>query len=170
MVVAPPALVGNGQCPQLPDHVPGGLVGDLERAVQLVGVEAVAGVDEVDGLQPLVQWNRAALEYRPDPDRELLAAGGAFLEAEPCIRQVVILADGAAMRAHRPVRPGDRLDVAYRIPLVGEAALRKNAGIYCPDAGLLRRRRGPCDRRRDIPSKRLVLHGRRLRPDPSLVA
>src|SRR5882724_12039187 len=94
------------------EHEPRSLVGDAKGPMQLMGAHALlTTAQEVDGLEPLMQRDMAALEKRADRNREvaaalLLAAGvqaGAMLIASD-------LADveGAAMRADRTVRPTDR--------------------------------------------------------------
>ena len=56
-------------------HEPRRLVRDLKRAVQLVGAKSLlAAADQMSGLEPLVQLDVAALEYRSDRDRELTLA------------------------------------------------------------------------------------------------
>src|SRR5208282_4572688 len=51
------------------------LVIDAKGAVELMGAHALlAGVQEVEGHQPLIQWDMAALHDGPGGDREILAA------------------------------------------------------------------------------------------------
>ena len=103
---------------------PRGLVLDLQSALQLLRADALLGrTHQVDGLKPLVQGQVAFLEDGADADRELLAAGGALLEAvaDHAFRvllgglradalQVIDLADDAAVRARRLAIPDDAFD------------------------------------------------------------
>ena len=57
-------------------HEPCGLVGDFQRAVQLVGAKALlAARHQMRGLKPLVQLHMAALENGADCGRKFALAG-----------------------------------------------------------------------------------------------
>src|SRR4029079_19012821 len=56
-------------------HEPRGLVADIERAVQLMGRDALlAAAHQMEGLQPLVQGDFGTLHDRPHGDSEIFAA------------------------------------------------------------------------------------------------
>jgi hypothetical protein len=96
-------------------HEPGRLVIELQGAVELVGAHALlAGVQEVEGHQPLVQRDMAALHDRAGGDREILAAllFGAPIPAR--LLERVGAANRAAMAANRPFRPAELFE-----PLAG---------------------------------------------------
>lgn len=86
---------------------PRAFVRDAERPMNLVGAATLlGGAQKIDRLEHLVQRDLGALEDGPDLDCELLAAIGALAEAEPALAEIVVLpANGAAVGAHRTLRP-----------------------------------------------------------------
>jgi hypothetical protein len=89
-------------------HEPRGLVRDVERAVQLMGGNALlAGRHQVESLQPLVQGNVRPLHHGLLRDSEILPAflRGAAVHAGPL--RLVGAVDRAAVGAHRAIRPQD---------------------------------------------------------------
>jgi hypothetical protein len=67
----------------------------------------------MNGLEPLVQRDVAVLKNRTNLDGKLLAASGAFFEADPSrvAFEEVRTTDHATVRAHRTTRPEQRLDM-----------------------------------------------------------
>jgi hypothetical protein len=90
-------------------HKPRGLVGNSERAVELVTAHAFLGrAEEIDRLQPDVERDLAALKHGAHGYRKLLAAVLALPQARTVrltLQRVVIFAHRAAMRAHRAIGP-----------------------------------------------------------------
>lgn len=92
------------------------LKGDAQHAMKLVAAHALlAGVEQVNGLQPQVQRDMAGLENGPDLDREGLAALVALPDAQTgglALECADLGAVGiAAMGAGRAVRPDAGFDV-----------------------------------------------------------
>lgn len=90
---------------------PRALVGDAEEAVDLVAAHALLGrAHEVGGLEHLRERDMGALEDGADLHRELLAARllSALAEAKAGFAEIVVLTHGAAVRAHRTLRPESR--------------------------------------------------------------
>jgi hypothetical protein len=93
--------------------------------VELVAGDALlAGCQQMDRLEPLVEGSVAVLEHGSDAHRELLAAVAALLETEALDAVRVFLArlgadalegidavQRATMRAHRTFRPQDRFQL-----------------------------------------------------------
>lgn len=104
-------------------HEPRSLVRDAEGAVELVRAHALFGrAEKQHGLQPDIQLDLAALENGANRDSELLAAIPALVEAGTMrfALKLVVVANDAAMRAHRAVRPLDALKVFARLVRVLE--------------------------------------------------
>src|SRR6185437_2086192 len=63
-------------------HEPSRFQGHAQDAGKLIAANALlAAAKQVRRLEPDMERDRAVLEHRPDPDRELLAAGVALPEA-----------------------------------------------------------------------------------------
>src|SRR6185312_718993 len=93
---------------------PSRLVGDAERAVQLVRADTLfARRHEAEGEQPLVKRDMAPLEDRADPYRELLAAIAAVPPSRPhrCTAERCDLLHAAAERADDAIGPAQFLKV-----------------------------------------------------------
>ena len=88
-------------------HEPSALVRYSEHPVKLVGAHALlAGTQEMERHQPLIQSDMAALHQRPGRDREILPAFllGAAIPAG-LIFELVGVVYRAAVRANRAIRP-----------------------------------------------------------------
>lgn len=125
-------------------HEPSALVGDPEHSVKLMGAHALlAGAEQVNREEPLVQRNMAIRENRSDRHGELLSARLALVDARARLgtrlrRQLVRLI-GAAMRAHGSRRPTPGLkELAGRTRVrevrggdrrVHEPSMRSNSGF-----------------------------------------
>lgn len=98
-------------------HEPRRLVGHLDRAVELVGADALlAPAHQVEGQQPLVQGHMALLQHGADRDRELTLAIVAVIEALAVgFLGAFDLMDaarlGLTVRAHGTVGPAGGLQV-----------------------------------------------------------
>jgi hypothetical protein len=96
-------------------HEPCGLVGDFERAVQLVGAEALlARIEQMDREPPLAEGYLGPLENGADRDRELALAAIAEIQAGAMAVLLArdlghIIAGSAAMGANGPVGPAHGL-------------------------------------------------------------
>src|SRR5262249_31185371 len=87
-------------------HEPSGLIAHAKRPMQLVGAYALlAGAHEVEGLEPFMEGDLAALHDRPHGHGEILATLflGTAVHARPFGGVGVV--DNAAMRANRAIRP-----------------------------------------------------------------
>jgi hypothetical protein len=66
----------------------------------------LAGANEIDRLQSLVQQDMAGLENGPDAHGELLTAIRAFAKTDAGFSKIIVLtADRTAVRANRTSRP-----------------------------------------------------------------
>ena len=110
-------------------HKPCALVGNAERAMDLMGANAfLRGREQEQRGKPLRQRNLAALEYRLDRDRELLAALAALVEARTvrfAIERRHVFARSPAVRADRPFRPNPCLQPRPSLGVVGENRVLK---------------------------------------------
>lgn len=89
-------------------HEPGSLVRHTEHALDLLATDALlAGAHQVGGLEPLVERHLAVLEHGANGHAELAAAVLALPQARTVrgALELVVLANRAAMRAHRAIRP-----------------------------------------------------------------
>jgi len=115
---------------------PRSLKRNLQHPVKLVGANALlAGANKVDCLKPLVQRQVAFLKDRPDANGELLAAflRTALVEAVALdalrvlagrlganASQLVVPANGPALRADHSVRPQESFHMRERCGLIVE--------------------------------------------------
>ena len=105
---------------------PRGLVGDIERAVELVSGDALlARRHQVERLQPLVQRDLAALHDRALGDGEVLAAFllGAAIHAG--LLGLVGVVDRAAVRADRAIGPEQAFQESAGRVVVAEVGAEK---------------------------------------------
>ena len=107
-------------------HKPCGFVGDLERAMQLVGADAfLAARHQMRGLKPLVQLHMAALEDRSDRDGEFALAWPAAAQSGAAALDRRNPIKAAAARTERPLRPYNCFKPSDRCGFVVEMGLRK---------------------------------------------
>ena len=93
-------------------HEPCGLVADVHHPVELMGADAfLAAGHQVEGLQPLVQGDLAALHDGAHRDREILPALLRSTTIHARLFGLVSLSDRAAMRANRLPTPTEPFEV-----------------------------------------------------------
>ena len=111
-------------------HEPSALVGDPEYPVKVMGAHALlAGTEQVERVQPLIQRQVAIFKNRSNRHTELLFAGLALPHALTRVRallgvglhfQLGRLANGAAMGTNRVIRPSLRFQILACIVSVQE--------------------------------------------------
>ena len=95
-------------------HEPSGLIGDADGAVQLVGAHTLlAGGDQMDGQNPLVQRHFGTLKDSADSHGEGAGAVIALVDAGARAFALELrgFACATAMRANRTLGPADRFHV-----------------------------------------------------------
>lgn len=102
---------------------PAGLDIDAENAMKLVRADPLlAGADEMNRLEPDMQWNVARFEDGPDLDGERFPAGIALVYADPgaLALERPRAINYAAVWAYPSIRPDLRLDVGVCGALIAE--------------------------------------------------
>lgn len=102
-------------------QLPAVLIDAPQVAPKLMGADAFPGrAHQVNRQQPLMQRDVGVLKDRLHGHRERLAATGALVQALPrgFTVELVRLADQAAVRANRPVRPQEPFQMLPRRVLV----------------------------------------------------
>jgi len=115
-------IVAHGFAYAMPDE-PTSFEIDAEHAAELICAEALlATPEQMHRLQPDVHGDMAFLKDGSDLDGERLAAGVALVDADPgaLALQQPAITDRAAMWAHAPIWPDDRLDVSVGSVFVAE--------------------------------------------------
>ena len=129
------ASIGAGRLHALADtvgHEPGGLVGDAQHAMQLMGGNAFfRGAEKVGGVQPFVDRDMAALVQGADADGELLAAIATMPPSSPqsALNGLGLGSpDLAAERANHPIRPTLAFQIGAGLIFVLENRVFEGAG------------------------------------------
>jgi hypothetical protein len=113
-------------------HEPSRLLRYADLFCQLQGRDALTGCNqEIHRINPFVQRDVAALEYRACPDREILFTGVATIEAFALpSRDVLAFAD----RTERAIRPQARLKINASRFLIGNQLEQLKRCLLCFDS------------------------------------